>query len=112
MPKRIDRNLASAALLFAALGDPARLTLLQRLSDGGPASISTLAETFAITRQGVTKHLQVLATAGVIDGSRQGREQVWTINPQRLADGRRHLDIISHEWDDALARLKSHVEKI
>ena len=45
-----------------------------------------------MTRQGVTKHLQVLAAAGIIDGSRQGREQVWTLNPQRLADGRRHLD--------------------
>jgi len=59
----------------------------------------------------VTKHLQVLAAAGVIDGSRHGRERVWTINPKRLADGRRHLDAISHEWDDALARFKSHVEQ-
>src|SRR5471030_654414 len=111
MRKRRVEGLAGAALLFAALGDPTRLTLLQRLSDGGPASISVLAETFAITRQGVTKHLQVLATAGVIDGSRQGREQVWTINPKRLADGRRHLDVISREWDDALARFKSLVER-
>lgn len=112
MPKRrVDRSLAGAALLFAALGDATRLTLLQRLSDGGPASISTLADTFAITRQGVTKHLQVLASAGVIDGSRQGREQVWAINPKRLADGRRHLDRISQEWDDALARFKAHVEE-
>ena len=112
MPKRrVERSLTGAALLFAALGDPTRLTLLQRLSDGGPASISMLAETFAITRQGVTKHLQVLAGAGVIDGSRHGREQVWTINPQRLADGRRHLDAISREWDDALARFKTHVEQ-
>ena len=112
MPKRkVEKSLASAALLFAALGDPTRLTLLQRLSDGGPASISGLAETFAITRQGVTTHLQVLSAAGVIDGSRQGREQVWTINPKRLADGRRHLDLISREWDDALARFKSHVEE-
>ncbi len=110
MRKRIDRSLTSAALLFAALGDPTRLTLLQRLSDRGPASISTLAETFAITRQGVTKHLQVLAAAGVIDGTRHGREQVWALNPKRLAEGRRHLDAISREWDDALARFKLLVE--
>ena len=109
--RRVEKKLAGAALLFAALGDPTRLTLLQRLSDGGPASISVLAGTFAITRQGVTKHLRVLADAGIIDGSRQGREQVWTINPKRLADGRHHLDAISREWDDALARFKSHVEQ-
>jgi DNA-binding transcriptional ArsR family regulator len=109
--RRVEQGLTGAALLFAALGDPTRLALLQRLSDSGPASITILAETFrTMTRQGVTKHLQVLAAAGVIDGSRQGREQIWTLNPKRLAEGRRRLDIIAREWDGALARLKSHVE--
>jgi DNA-binding transcriptional ArsR family regulator len=112
MPKRrTDKSLASAALLFAALGDPTRLTLLRQLSDGGPASISLLAEEFSMTRQGVTKHLQVLAAAGIIDGSRQGREQVWTLNPRRLADGRRHLETIAAGWDDALARFKLLAEE-
>lgn len=98
-------------MLFAALGDPTRLALLQRLSDGGPASISMLAERFrAMTRQGVTKHLHVLAAAGVIEGNRQGREHVWVVNPARLAEGRRCIDLIARGWDDALARLKLHVE--
>jgi DNA-binding transcriptional ArsR family regulator len=112
MPKRrTDKGLAGAALLFAALGDPTRLTLLRQLSDGGPASISLLAEEFSMTRQGVTKHLQVLAAAGIIDGSRQGREQVWTLNPRRLADGKRHLETIAAGWDDALARFKLLAEE-
>jgi DNA-binding transcriptional ArsR family regulator len=110
--RRTEKSLAGAALLFAALGDPTRLMLLERLSAGGPASISTLADTFrSMTRQGVTKHLQVLAAAGIIDGNRQGREQVWTLNPQRLADGRRHLDLIAAGWDEALVRLKMLVEE-
>jgi DNA-binding transcriptional ArsR family regulator len=97
--------------LFAALGDETRLALLQRLSDGGPASISMLAGSFQVmTRQGVTKHLQVLAAAGVIAGRRAGREHVWAINPARLAEGRRCLERISRGWDDALSRLKAHVE--
>jgi DNA-binding transcriptional ArsR family regulator len=109
--RRIEQNLAGAAVLFAALGDPTRLALLERLSDDGPASISMLAERFRLmTRQGVTKHLQVLAAAGIIEGSRQGREQVWALNPPRLAEGRRCLDVIARGWDDALARLKLHVE--
>jgi DNA-binding transcriptional ArsR family regulator len=110
MPKkRADHRVAGAALLFAALGDPTRLALLQRLSDG-PASISMLSDSTSMTRQGVTKHLQVLAGAGVIEGSRQGREHVWTLNPARLAEARRSLDLIGRGWDDALGRLKSHVE--
>jgi DNA-binding transcriptional ArsR family regulator len=113
MPKRrVERSLASAALLFAALGDPTRLLLLERLSTGGPASISTLAQTFrSMTRQGVTKHLRVLEAAGVLEGSRQGREQVWAVNPQRLADARQHLDLISAGWDAALTRFKMLVEE-
>jgi DNA-binding transcriptional ArsR family regulator len=112
MPKRrVERQLAGAALLFAALGDPTRLALLERLSQGGPASITALAERFAVTRQGISKHLQVLAAAGVIDGRREGREHVWAINPARLAEGRRRLDLISQGWDTALARLKEHVEE-
>ena len=109
--RRVEQSLAGAAVLFAALGDPTRLALLQRLSDDGPASISMLAERFQLmTRQGVTKHLQVLAAAGIIDGNRQGREQVWALNPSRLAEGRRCLEVITRGWDDALARLKLHVE--
>ncbi len=112
MPKpRIDKGLTGAALLFAALGDPTRLTLLRQLSEGGPASISLLAEEFSMTRQGVTKHLQVLASAGVIDGSRRGREQVWTLNPKRLAEARKHLDHIAAGWDEALARFKMLAEE-
>ena len=109
--RRGKRDVASAALLFAALGDPTRLALLQRLSDGGPTSISMLSETFrAMTRQGVRKHLHVLAAAGVIDGQRQGREHVWALNTARLAEGRRCLEVIAGGWDQALARLQAHVE--
>lgn len=97
-------------MLFASLGDPTRLALVQRLSDGGPASISVLAERFAMTRQGVTKHLQVLADAGVIAGTREGRERVWTLNPARFAEARLTLDAIARGWDDALGRLKAHIE--
>ena len=109
--RRGEQTLAGAALLFAALGDPTRLALLQHLSRGGPASISSLAENFQTTRQGVTKHLQVLASAGVISGERRGREHVWALNPARLSDAHRHLDMIARGWDDALLRLKAHLEK-
>jgi len=111
MRKPAKRTFTSAAILFAALGDATRLTLIRQLSDGGPASISVLAERQDMTRQGVTKHLQVLAAAGIIDGTRQGREQVWTLNPKRLAEGRRHLDVIAAGWDEALARFKLLVEE-
>ena len=111
--RRVERQLAQAAVLFAALGDPTRLALLQQLSSGGPASVSALAERFpAVTRQAVSKHLHVLSGAGIIDGAYQGREHVWSVNPDRLEDGRRHIDLIARKWDDALARFKAYVESV
>ena len=103
MSKRADR-LAGAALLFAALGDPTRLALLNRLS----ASESRIGDDpgrCVSTRrgQGISKHLQVLAAAGVIDGTRVGREQVWTLNPRQLVEARRHMNLIARGWDSALS---------
>ena len=108
--RRIERGVAGAAIVFAALGDETRLSLLQRLAQDGPASITTLAADFDLSRQGVTKHLQVLASAGVIDGQRSGREHMWAMNPERLAQAMRHIETISRGWDSALARLKTQVE--
>jgi DNA-binding transcriptional ArsR family regulator len=112
--RRIDhRQLTQAALLFAALGDPTRLAVLQQLSNGGPSSVSALAQRFpAVTRQAVSKHLHVLSSAGVVTGTYRGREHVWSVNADRLADGRRHIDLIAQEWDDALARFKAYVERV
>ncbi len=112
MPKRrIELRLAEAALLFAALGDETRLALLRQLAQTGPASISSLAENFPCSRQAVTKHLQFLAGAGIIDGKRAGREHVWQLNQAGLAEARRCLDIIGRGWDDALGRLKAQLEE-
>jgi DNA-binding transcriptional ArsR family regulator len=110
--RRAERTLAGAALLFAALADETRLTVLQRLSDSGPTSISSLADSVGVmTRQALTKHLRVLAAAGIIEGRRAGREHLWALHPGGLAEAQRRLARIARGWDDALARLKSHVER-
>ena len=100
-----------AAPLFAALGDETRLRLLVRLSSGGPRSISGLSEKSHVTRQAIAKHLEVLSDAGLVRGTRRGREHIWQIEPERLADARAYLDRISLQWDDALERLRKLVEE-
>lgn len=99
-----------AAPLFAALGDETRLRLLVRLSSGGPGSIARLSAKSQVSRQAITKHLDVLSRAGLVRGNRRGREHVWRLEPKRLADAREYLDRISRQWDDALDRLRSFVE--
>ena len=104
-------RLRDAAPLFAALGDPTRLALVALLSAGGPASIAGLSEGVDVSRQAVTKHLHVLADAGLVRGARSGREHIWELEPERLADAREHLDRIGAQWDAALARLETFLEE-
>ena len=99
------------ASVFAALGDPTRLSLLAELSRGEPRSISRLAERSTLTRQAITKHLKVLEDAGVVRSGRIGRESLFELRPEPLADLRAFLQRVSDEWDQALARLKSFVEE-
>ena len=108
--RRVEIGLAEAALLFAALGDETRLALLRRLSEGGPASISALSESFRVSRQAITKHLHALARAGIVGSRREGRERIWEVRTGRLAEARRYLDQISAGWDEAIARLRAFVE--
>jgi DNA-binding transcriptional ArsR family regulator len=101
---------ATAAPIFAALGDETRLQLVARMCAGGPMSIARLTAGGSVTRQAVTKHLRVLAEAGLARGTRTGRDHVWEIEPERLEDARRWLDEIGRQWDVALARLKDSLE--
>ncbi len=99
------------AHVFAALGDPTRLKLVAVLCAGGAFSIAHLTQTTEISRQGVTKHLNVLAEAGVVRDVKLGRERLWQLEPARIDEAKRTLESIGREWDLALARLKSFVEK-
>jgi DNA-binding transcriptional ArsR family regulator len=102
--------IASSAPVFAALGDETRLRLVGRLCTDGPVSITRLASGSDISRQGVTKHLHVLARAGLVRASRQGRERLYEVDPKQLQQAREYLDKISRQWDQALSRLKLFVE--
>ena len=103
-------KLAYAAPLFAALGDETRLALVDRLCTNGPMSIVRLTTESAVTRQAITKHLQILAGAGLVLDTRRGRERIWELDPDRLDEARRCLDQIAQQWDEALERLKMFVE--
>jgi DNA-binding transcriptional ArsR family regulator len=105
------RGLADSAPVFAALGDPTRLALVARLCARGPMSIVRLTEGARVTRQAVTKHLHVLAGAGLVRGTRMGRDHLWEIEPARLGEARRWLDHIVGQWDEALGRLKASLER-
>jgi DNA-binding transcriptional ArsR family regulator len=97
--------------VFSALGDEQRLALVRRLCADGPSSLAHLASGADISRQGVSKHLRVLAAAGLVQSTRRGRESIWELEPARLLSAQRALDEISRQWDAALSRLRCFVEE-
>ncbi len=109
-PRSSGAGLARAGPVFAALGDETRLAVVARLCAGGPQSITRLTAGSAVTRQAITKHLNVLAGAGLVHDVRRGRERIWELDTKRFDDASRWLDRISKRWDEALCRLKAFVE--
>jgi len=109
--KRKEAKRQARAVVFAALGDETRLLLVTRLSAGKPASIAELTEGSSLTRQAITKHLRVLARAGIVRSRREGRESRFAFDPRPLDELHDYLDRVSRRWDEALERLKALVEE-
>src|SRR3954462_6012221 len=95
------------AHIFAALGDPTRLSLVAKLIDGRPHSISTLTTGSKITRQAVTKHLTVLEKVGLVSKIKDGRESLYELDTKPLKSLQEYLKIIAAQWDKALHNLKT-----
>jgi DNA-binding transcriptional ArsR family regulator len=116
MSRRVKRSYKpsvplNSAPIFAALGDETRLRLIGALCVGGAMSISQLTAGTAYTRQGITKHLAVLAAAGLARDAKVGRERLWEFDPTQLLKARQSLEAIAAQWDGALQRLKAAVEQ-
>jgi len=98
------------AAAFAALGDPTRLQMLQRLSREGPQNITSLADRVDISHQAVSKHLRVLEKAQLVSSTRAGRDRMWSVESNSMTELHAFLDDISGQWDNALKSLRKMVE--
>src|SRR3954453_6375225 len=105
------RRAPAFAALFATLGDATRLSIVARLSSGGPRSIAELTAGSKLTRQAITKHLRVLERAGMVRCQRAGRESRYALDPRPVEEMRSYLELVSAEWDAALGRPKDFVER-
>jgi DNA-binding transcriptional ArsR family regulator len=108
----MTRQGEDADRLWAALGDPMRLRLLDLLLEHGEATASSLATELPITRQGIAKHLLVLKRADLVRGRRAGRETRFTVCDERLAQARRQMMRVASRWDDRLVAIKRIAEAV
>lgn len=105
------QQLRNAAPIFAALGDPSRLSIIERLCEAGPLpTIRLQSGSGGVSRQGITKHLRVLEDAGLVESFRIGRDRQWQLRTEHLAELRAYLGQVTAEWDARLQRLKAFVE--
>jgi DNA-binding transcriptional ArsR family regulator len=111
MSSRSPSTVKGKAAVFAALGDETRLSLLVKLCDGHRYSIAELTEGTRLTRQAVTKHLRVLERVRIVHRRREGRESLFTFDPQPVMEMKEYLELVSKQWDLALGRLKRFVEE-
>jgi DNA-binding transcriptional ArsR family regulator len=95
------------AKAFAALADPSRLSVFERLR-AGPRSVGKIAHGLPISRPAVSQHLKVLKDAGLVLDRAEGTRRVYSIDPDGLAPLRAWLDQF---WDEALAAFQAEVEK-
>src|SRR6187397_1207265 len=92
------------SLLFAALADPTRRAILGRLSQG-EATVGELAEPFDMTLPAVSKHLKVLAHAGLIEQGRQAQWRPCRLQAAPLRDVSNWVEPYRRFWEESFGRL-------
>ncbi len=90
--------------VFAALADPTRRALLQRLADG-EASVAELARPFEMSQPAISKHLKVLEQAGLVSRNRIGTARYSRLEPEPLREATEYMQRYKRFWDTTFDRL-------
>lgn len=96
---------------FAALADPTRRRIVEILAVGGGQRVADIATGFDVSRQAVTKHLDILHVAGVVVTERRGRERFTRLAENAFDPIREWLFRYDRFWDDRLGELKRIIEE-
>ena len=92
---------------FAALADPTRRRIFERLRSG-PQAVGAIARRMPVSRPAVSQHLKALKDAGLVADRQEGTRRVYFIDPHGLGALRRWLDQF---WDEALAAFQAEIER-
>jgi DNA-binding transcriptional ArsR family regulator len=96
---------------FAALADPTRRAILERLAQG-PATVKELAEPFQISLPAISKHLKVLEHAGLIERGREAQWRPARLQAAPLKDAAQWLETYRENWEDNFDRLEVYLRQL
>ncbi len=94
---------------FAAVSDPSRREILDRLSRG-PASISELAQPLGLSLPGLMKHVRILEEADLVRTEKKGRTRQCTLGAARLDDAAEWIERYRERWEKRLDRLETYID--
>jgi DNA-binding transcriptional ArsR family regulator len=100
--------LETAGPVLDALGDPTRRAILETLRQGGPSSVSALAERIPVSRPAISQHLKVLGAVGLVDHESRGTRNIYRVERTGLDELRDWLDQF---WSDALDAYAKHIRR-
>ncbi len=98
------------AEIYKALGDPARLEIIQRLASHSTCTVGELSQNLGMSRQAARKQLQVLVNARLVALQPRGRQIDASLNTQTLQIAQRFMARLERQWDTRLQALKQYVE--
>lgn len=98
--------------LFLAIADPNRRKLIETLAAEGEKTPTELAKTLPITRQGVSKHMHILADAGLVNVQQKGRDRYYELRPEVLAETTNWVDRVRSQWQIRLNKLAQYLDEI
>jgi DNA-binding transcriptional ArsR family regulator len=96
---------------FAALSDPTRRAMIERLSHG-PASVHGLTEPFALSQQMISKHIAYLVRARIVIKTKRGRESVCTLRPEAIKTVRDWAFNYRRFWEESFDKLEVVVSQM
>jgi DNA-binding transcriptional ArsR family regulator len=96
---------------FAALSDPTRLAILERLAEGD-ATVKELAEPFSVSLPAISRHLKVLERAGLITRGRAAQSRPSSLRVEALEQATRWMDARREMWEGRMDRLDRHLQQI
>ena len=100
------------AQIFKALGDPLRLKIVKRLSNGSTYTMGDITKGLGVSRQGARKQVQVLASAKIVQLKQNGREVRVALDVNSLRSGGDFIRSLESQWEKRLIKLKKIVEKM
>jgi DNA-binding transcriptional ArsR family regulator len=96
---------------FAALGDPTRLAILERLAEGD-ATVKELAEPFSVSLPAISRHLKVLERAGLITRGRTAQSRPSSLRVDALEEATMWMNSRRETWEGRMDRLDRHLQQI